>query len=1136
VRRSILRDPSLLRRVTPAVAALLLLGAISALPQSGALCPPGYQPYGAEEQSLREEFELEHEYDDASATICINDKHPESYGELSALAAQRAAIASAPSGIVPAGAFGRAFGQRTEMLAAGQSPANSHAWEPVGSGVLQAGDPGYDGVNGLGLVELAGRITEFAYVPPTDKSYPDTLIAGVSDGGVWMSDATVRRWISIGDSLPTQVVGSVGYTPANGGTIIALTGDGSFGHLDREGAGAYFTLDAGLHWHRSAGVPDDAFGFKVAVDEAHPKIVYAATGAGLFRSTDGGKSFVNVRLPTGLCAGKSNRAAGCLLANIATDVIVQAPGGTTDAPGGRVLAAVGWRGGNRRNPDGSAQSPNNGIYISNTGAPGTFQKSAATGFAGQDRIGRTELGAAIGPDQNHDYVYAMVQDAVLLRGGTPAIDAPTPDGTVNVPTVFNGVYVSPDFGLTWRLMADASELQHPATGSALAVVFQALGEYGPGVQSWYNEWIQPDPTRAVGGVPTRLLFGLEEVWQNENTSVPQAGPSTFKVIGRYFSGNTCLALSGLPACPTNRDQALVQTTTTHPDQHDAIFIPDANGGVTLVAGNDGGVYAQHAALGEDFSNARWGIGANRGFNTLLPYDAVRSSDGTVWMGLQDNGTAKIVDIRRGGRVVERGRTIETMGGDGFFVAVDPRNSDIAYGETPGGSMSATSDGGRTWSAMNPPIAGLFSNPFVMDPRDPKHLLTAGNEVVETSAGPGTSSDDWATVFDLGTADHPGDDAAEPSAADPVNQMTAVDLVGAAAYVGFCGPCDVLNQARLFHNGLATNVGGAKPAKRGSAQGWHLAKAAGLPNRYITSIAMDPGNPKALYVSLGGYSRRWTPPGTLDRGKNTRVGEGHLFLSTDAGAHFVDVSANLPDTPINWITLRGKQVIVATDVGVFISNPAERRFEVLGRGLPMVPVHTVRLSHGDPNLLIAAAYGRGVYSYRFGPAPATVTTPVVPPPPFLGKVVAGPFGFETGDEGWQATTTSDVAEWRRAAPGHASSSSFQVVPYSDDSTAVLLSPKLSLPSRSSVQVTWWDRRNTEPCCDFLTLDWSSNGRDWHSVRSVAGQNGSYPDFTKAKASFVAPAGALYIRFRLTSDALISFPPYEGVALDDITVER
>src|SRR5439155_21587036 len=191
----------------------------------------------------------------------------------------------------------------------------------------------------------------------------------------------------------------------------------------------------------------------------------------------------------------------------------------------------------------------------------------------------------------------------------------------------------------------------------------------------------------------------------------------------------------------------------------------------------------------------------------------------------------------------------------------------------------TTDGGKTWSDMNPPITdGQFSNPFVMDPLDPLHLMTAGRQVVETGSRPGTSRDDCVKLFDLGTEFHRGSSTAEPADTDPVNQMTAVDLVGSNAYVGFCGTCDVLNAHTRFLSGIATNVGGSKRPARYSTNGWHFARALGLPNRYITAVAIDPTDPKTVFVTLGGYLRPWTPPGTLD---TRRATGGHVYVSHDA---------------------------------------------------------------------------------------------------------------------------------------------------------------------------------------------------------------------------------------------------------------
>jgi hypothetical protein len=220
---------------------------------------------------------------------------------------------------------------------------------------------------------------------------------------------------------------------------------------------------------------------------------------------------------------------------------------------------------------------------------------------------------------------------------------------------------------------------------------------------------------------------------------------------------------------------------------------------------------------------------------------------------------------------------------------------------------------------------------------------------------------WTKVFDLGTANRPGDASASSSTSDPNNRLSAVDLVGDNAYVGYCGPCGGTSVHR-FGRGIATNIGGTAPPQRLTSNGWHvIANPAGLPKRYITSVRMDPANPRTVYVTLGGYSTHWVPPGAIF---DESVGVGHVFKSTDAGNTFVDVSGNLPDTPADWVVVRGANLIVGTDIGVFISSSLDGgTWQVLGN-LPAFTTVAMTFAPNDPNLLYAATFGRGIWSYRF----------------------------------------------------------------------------------------------------------------------------------------------------------------------------
>lgn len=936
---------------------------------------------------------------------CQRLGHPESTREKLAVNSQLASRSAAPGSRVASGAYPHAIAQRAALARdSGPVSGGSGVWTPLGTTPEVANNPGYDTTNGStleGFVNISGRTSDFDRNPDTGALY-----AAVSNGGVWESTDQAKTWHSIGEGLPTQVVASVKYSRAQGGTLIVLTGDNAYGGNSLAGDGVWRSTDNGAHWTHAQGVPGGVLGFRIAVDPNKPNIVYAATGNGLLRSADDGQSFVNVFLPTGTCAGHSldftnPQYKDCFLANMVTDVVVQGaknaqtPSGTP----GAVLAAVGWRSGQKPNADSSMQSPSNGIYTSPDGTPNTFSKvnTTASGFAGilpgqgdQTAIGRVALGVANGPLQDHQIVYALVQDANKFnQKAVPDSLDELPTGTSPNSSVLNGVYVSTDFGQTWKQLEDATTLDNDATsGSALVGAGAALG-YQPGVQAWYNEWITPDPTVQIDnpmtggkGVPTRLFFGLEEVWSNKlppdpTVSQPLDGSAQtrFDVIGRYW--NLCdFVLSGAPKCGPGhgQDNVKANTTTTHPDQHGSLVFAD-KGGVSLLVANDGGAYLQHAAGNSDFSNNAWGNGNNDGFHTLQPYDAAMAKDGTVYAGLQDNGELKILPD---------GSQFEVFGGDGFFSAVDPAHSTTAYEEYVGGGVSRTVDGGVTWTSINPNLtSALFATPFIMDPTDAQHLMIGGREVKETASGPNTTSPpssgnpgtpsptDWQTVFDLGTQKNAGVATAPAGAEDPNNQLSAVDLRGDSAYVGYCGYCDTITQKVTdkapFASGIATNVGGPQAPKRLSGNGWHIAAAKGLPKRYVTAVAMDPANPSTVYVTLAGYGRRWAIPGAV--GDDTsRVGSGHVFKSTDAGASFTDISGDLPDIPADWVTVRGGQLLIATDIGVFGSSDTRgTHYAALGSGLPTVPVFHIALKPGDPNTLVAATFGRGVYTYAFSPA-------------------------------------------------------------------------------------------------------------------------------------------------------------------------
>jgi hypothetical protein len=193
-----------------------------------------------------------------------------------------------------------------------------------------------------------------------------------------------------------------------------------------------------------------------------------------------------------------------------------------------VLAAVGWRAGQKVDVDASGnpvkgcvnpgdssgsnscrQSPQNGLYESDTGTPGSFKflpggSGGVSGFAPNNVVGRTALAVAHGTGQNSDAVYALVEDAQKFNHCPDLLDqtAPSPscDATVNgeaVATVLDGMYASYDFGKTWTKIMDWTQLTQPGTNSSIADKWGTARACKPGTTSG-SRLTPPRPTpRAI---------------------------------------------------------------------------------------------------------------------------------------------------------------------------------------------------------------------------------------------------------------------------------------------------------------------------------------------------------------------------------------------------------------------------------------------------------------------------------------------------------------------------------------------------------------------------------------------------------------------------------------------------------------
>ena len=122
--------------------------------------------------------------------------------------------------------------------------------------------------------------------------------------------------------------------------------------------------------------------------------------------------------------------------------------------------------------------------------------------------------------------------------------------------------------------------------------------------------------------------------------------------------------------------------------------------------------------------------------------------------------------------------------------------------------------------------------------------------------------------------------------------------------------------------------------------------AGLPNRVFTRIVVDATNANRAVVTAGG------------------TGAGHVFLTTDGGGTWSNITGNLVDAPLTSVALipgSPNHLFVGGDLGVFETTDLGLTWARSPAGMPNVVVEDLAYNSAL-QLLVAATYGRGMFSY------------------------------------------------------------------------------------------------------------------------------------------------------------------------------
>jgi photosystem II stability/assembly factor-like uncharacterized protein len=780
----------------------------------------------------------------------------------------------------------------------------------------------------IGPASMGGRIDDIAVV----EGNPSTYYVGYATGGIFRTINNGTTFTPIFDVYPTNSIGDIAIAPSDPNVIYVGTGEANNRQSSSFGDGVYKSTDAGKTFV-NVGLKDTQSIARVVVHPTNPNIVYvAALGhlfgpnkeRGLYKTIDGGKTWLNTKFideDTGF-----------------TDVAMDParPDTLFAASYQRRRTAHGFNGG----------GPGSAMWKTTDGGR-TWKKLTGSGLP-SGLIGR------IGIDicrSKPSVVYAQIE--VGASGGSGA--GVGTDGKPTAPGAGRGA-------------------QAGAGAQAGGRAGQAGGQAGQTGQPAAPP--PPDPARSG-------------VWRSDDAgktwrvvSNTNDRPMYYSQIRVDPSNADIVYLGGAPAFKSADGGKTFKTiqNLAHSDHH-AIWVDPKNTN-HVIYGNDGGLDVSYdQAETWDFINTVatgqfYAISADM----RKPY--------FVCGGLQDNGSWCGPSAKRNTVGILNSDWFRTGGGDGFYTQQDPGDWATVYAESQDGNVNRLDlRSGRTVSirprgaraggpgpgpgaapspetasqmaapsgmaaanfAANivpaPPAGETFrffwNTPVALSPHNPSLVWVGGNRVFKSLNRGDTYTMTPDLTRNLSRFTRPimgvAGDAPMASKHDGVATTSVLTTIAESPVM----PGVVW---------AGSNDGNLQVSRDGGATWKNVAgNVKGVPDEtFVARVEPSHFDAGTCYVAFDGHRSDDFKP--------------YAFVTRDFGETWSSIAANLPAGNVNVIREDPKNrslLFLGTEYALFVSLDGGKEWKPFMTELPTVRIDDI-LVHPRDNDLIVGTHGRSIW--------------------------------------------------------------------------------------------------------------------------------------------------------------------------------